>query len=348
MKLHKLLFLKTVKFLYAWFVLTGCYIVYCPEEEDTQKTQPKFSKDLYKVFYGGGQYVAVETGLVMHSEDGITWTEAKYHPYIAYGEYVVARTSIFDAVYGNGTWLLHGMFVENRCFGLAYSTDDCKTWHAVDELRTSGLTTKIAYGAGKFIFVSPMEAGYSEDGVSWNIIQDSPFYSIENTGLIDIVYSDEKFIAIKGNSIASSEDGIAWTLIETDSMVNNFLYALSYGGGVWVADGKATVYSTDGGATWTQSPNLYGGSSIDYGNGRFIVIKGTQDYASIAYSTDGITWEKNAELYPYLWTKNPFAEINSIAFGGGKFLAVGNSGLIIQSVDGIHWEIIDVVLLDEQ
>jgi hypothetical protein len=64
----------------------------------------------------------------------------------------------------------------------------------------------------------------------------------------------------------------------------------------------------------------------------------------IAYSQDGDIWEqavKAPKENPNDPDLDPFAGVrfNDVTFGGGVFIAVGNSGKAAMSSDGIHWKV---------
>jgi len=75
---------------------------------------------------------------------------------------------------------------------------------------------------------------------------------------------------------------------------------------------------------------------IAYGNGRFVVVASSSDWeppsGRIAHSADGINWTA-------VTANTGFSDqrINSITYGGGRFVAVGGGGRIATSTDGISW-----------
>jgi len=74
-----------------------------------------------------------------------------------------------------------------------------------------------------------------------------------------------------------------------------------------------TAYSADG-KNWTTTSGP-GGKLIAWGNNRFVLIDGD---GKTAYSENGINWTQGS--------KSAFDEgdiITDIAWGGGKFVAVG-------------------------
>jgi hypothetical protein len=137
-----------------------------------------------------------------------------------------------------------------------------------------------------------------------------------------------------------------------------------YGGGVFVAMGAdpSTValvlaYSTDGGATWTQSPSTFvspytthTGADLAFGAGRFVVI-GTETYGGFnpgntqipsVTSTDGINW---TQATPAISSWG-FAGLNPqpafVTFIGSTFYGVAANNNVagdglFTSTDGLAW-----------
>jgi hypothetical protein len=148
--------------------------------------------------------------------------------------------------------------------------------------------------------------------------------------------------------------GLAWTAVGTSTFGTSFINAIAYGNGTFVAGGSGgkMAYSTDG-ITWTAvGTSTFGTSTIRaiaYGGGRFVAVSGDSDYndgyvysGKAAYSTDGITWTAVGT------STFGTTAINGIAYGDGRFVAVGESygfrgntygflGYAAYSTDGQTW-----------
>ena len=107
--------------------------------------------------------------------------------------------------------------------------------------------------------------------------------------------------------------------------------AVAYGNGIFVAVGNASVdlVSTDGGRSWASYPMPalnYG--AIAYGNGLFVAIP--RDTGSVCYtSPNGIDWTLRGLGVIGTWT--------AVAYGGGRFVAMGSSQITAYSFDAITW-----------
>jgi hypothetical protein len=94
------------------------------------------------------------------------------------------------------------------------------------------------------------------------------------------------------------------------------------------------AYSTDG-IKWTKvndtklkDPVV----KIAYGNGTWLAVTNGLAGTCMAYSTDGVTWNAVSDD---LFGDGCF--INGITWGNGRFVAVGNSGMIAYSTNCVNW-----------
>jgi len=228
----------------------------------------------------------------------------------------------------------------------------------------------MAYGNGTFVAIGAANGrmAYSlNNGDTWTTRRNTAqFPDTKMAAIRGIIYGGPVgFIVVGMNGNASdnppsfnmsySSDGIAWTGVNTSSFFGtSFVYSIVYGGGKYIAGGAdGKMASSVDGITWTaidtdifEGLNVFG---IGYGNGVFVAgasnggIDGavaTGIGAKIAYSTDGETWlEINME-----YLSDDVMDVRSIAWGDGKFIAVGAAvgapapaGRIIASIDGITW-----------
>ncbi|MDR1837212.1 MAG: hypothetical protein LBQ89_06085, partial [Treponema sp.] len=132
-----------------------------------------------------------------------------------------------------------------------------------------------------------------------------------------------------------------WTAVADSKFGNSGIDAIAYGNGRFVAvgtDGKM-AYSTDG-VSWTAvlqvnnggfSSRIWGIAFGAAGNagGRFVA---GGDNGSMAYSADGASWAAVGEgilgTYTTLMGSRATADISAVAYGNGRFVAVGQGGNI--------------------
>jgi hypothetical protein len=146
--------------------------------------------------------------------------------------------------------------------------------------------------------------------------------------------------------MAYSTDGISWTAVTDSTFGTSTIYGITYASGKFVAVGASgkMAYSTNG-TTWTAVTTstfsstvygiTYGGTS---GKEKFIAVgnSGISSY-QIAYSTDGVTWTRVSQSF----YGGLSGGLNSVAWGGNKFVAVAASGVMYFSLDGTYWAQID-------
>ena len=214
----------------------------------------------------------------------------------------------------------------------------------------------LGFGGGKFIAFDYHEVKSSPDGIAWSAPLKHPFQSA-----YFITYANNKFImgGGGGGSLAHSNDGNAWTVQEEKETtfisreepdMSNAVgdgyggtdYSASvtdvaYGNGTFVAVGREVyssraAYSTDNGRSWkaVKLPDNYGYlDHVIFGNNTFVAT--ASQNGSIMRSTNGISWEE---------ARNPGIDVPNIvdiAFGNGRFVAVGYEGLLAYSTDGARW-----------
>ena len=166
------------------------------------------------VCYGNGKFVAIGSGAVAYSTDGITWTE------------VTASSLRSGSVcYGNGKFVaVMGVSAKG-----AYSADGI-TWTAMTMPRSASWQS-VCYGAGKFVAVSDNNASaYSTDGINW-----TSKYLWDSQNWYSVCYGNGKFVAVANNSdkIAYSTDGTSW---RRKTLPNSTYWrSVCYGDGKFVA-----------------------------------------------------------------------------------------------------------------
>ncbi|MCL2557584.1 MAG: InlB B-repeat-containing protein [Treponema sp.] len=302
------------------------------------------------VAYGGNKtFVAVgEAGRMARSIDGgETWAE------IPGG---AGSGSILNGIASNG----EGIFVAVGTGGRVVRSDDGgENWSAVSGPVGGRTLEGIAYGNEMFIAVGQqgrmMRSG--SDGGSWTAINaglsgnatssatTSQF--LEGEQIRGIAFGDGTFIAVGDNGrMARSTNGSDWFQITSaqSGFANNHINVpirnIAFGNGTFIAvgfDGRMARSSNGNGTgNWTRITGTTFGTrqainDIAYGAGWFIAVA---DHGSMARSDDnGASWTAVAARNPAneatVGAGSTFTErqaINGIAFGDGRFVAVGGYG----------------------
>jgi len=207
--------------------------------------------------------------------------------------------------------------------------------------------TSIAYGNGKFVYVSKDKwandkIAYSSNGITWTPIDVS--YVSSNFTLNDITYGNGAFIAVGSDSttdkglILYSSNGSSWSDTKTNntSLGTDYI-GIAYGGGKFVIVDDLCYYqtSTDG-ITWatkSQLSTFNGIRGITYGNDKFVAVGSS---GKMAYSTNGTSWTAVTDS-----TFGTTDAILAITYGKGKYVAVGSYGKIAYSTNGISWTAVE-------
>ena len=192
------------------------------------------------------------------------------------------------------------------------TSPDGLNWTAYDE--PPWLFASIAYGSGIFVGLG------SGLGLAINFLDitkagdwDSVVTNVTQTALNAITYGattngTNLFVAGGGGNIGrptvvTSPDGYRWQL-DTDSSLSGIQFAYSFITGL--AHGNYEFVATVNTAA-SYTPGVSG---------------------AIISSSDGIHWTMNLECGKVL---------NGIAYGNGKFVAVGTTGTNVSSSDLTHW-----------
>ncbi|ADR37424.1 hypothetical protein Ocepr_1973 [Oceanithermus profundus DSM 14977] len=139
-------------------------------------------------------------------------------------------------------------------------------------------------------------------------------------------------LSLNGSSYgvaATSTDGASWSL--TEDISSNPLLGIGYGGGTFVAVGRACEIVTYDGTGWTTraNPDAYCSANLNdvaYSGTRFVAVG---DSGTVLWSNDGASWSSA--------TSGVSGDLYAITYGNGTFVAVGAGGTVLTSTDGLSW-----------
>ena len=270
--------------------------------------------NLNAITFGNGKYIAVGSqGKVLSSNDGESWNNQTLGVSPSY-------LSLIDVIYAGGKYVIVGSG------GTIYTSDDGASWVK----RDSGLTgyqklCSISYGHGKYVVVGGSETLTSTDGINWS--GTSTNIQLNNS----ICFDSSGFVTTSG-IIYHSSDGTNWTKVDKpSSQTISYISDLQFLNGQYVAVGNGFMISPDG-VAWSRKNDNEVLNRISYGNGKYVGIGNSKTYSTIVKtSTNGVTWQPQTVNVPdSLWQAD-------ITFGSGKFVLVGNQGLILYSANGTNW-----------
>lgn len=269
-----------------------------------------YSGRLWGVEYGAGLFVAVgATGTVLTSPDGLTWTQRA----------TPTTETLWGLKYGCGRFVVAG---HN---GVILTSTNGIDW----ESSASGVTahlTDVAFAGETCVVVGNFNT------ILTSLRGEGPWtvQPVNTTNHFqDVIYGGGYFVASgTAGLIATSPDGLTWTV--RDSGTTNGVPMTAYGNGVWVVGGeKGILLKSTNLVEWEQVPSgvdcLLAGAS--HANGRFVVVGGVKSGMSggvVLVSTNGLDWlREEAEVFPML---------QDVAYGAGIWVAVGENGGILRSV----------------
>ncbi len=265
------------------------------------------------VVFGGGRFVAAISGPgqgIMYSDDGLNWTNTNCG---------CAATSL---AWGNG------LFVAFPGNGDSLTSSDGKVW--VDNAGAGVVGARLSFVRGQFFAVSGISAYVSGDGTHWTLDYTAPGNSPEP--LLAVAGGPNAYVlAGYGGQLVRSTDLSSWTPVSSDT--RGQFASVDYLNGVYVAvsNGAGVFRSTDAvhwAAATTSLPDPM--SAVTDDGGRFLAVT----FNKVFTSADGDTWSTIPLNILGL------GGISAIAFGGGRYVAVGGPGLILTSTDLASWTVV--------
>jgi len=216
----------------------------------------------------------------------------------------------------------------------------------------------IAYGNGKWVAAGYQHTDdsytaillYSTDGVNWQQVayDDTTF---KDTSILAVVWTGTQFCIAGDNAKrAYSSDGAAWTPGGDDGWNcdgANIVSIAADGPNLLAvgANGKLAK-SGDNGARWWWGGNgnengfISSANAITFGNGVFVAAGSGGELASVSSSAFSNGFGGHGAVASWNRPDSQFggSDILSLAYGGGKFVAVGQSGKVSYSTDGSSWK----------
>lgn len=224
--------------------------------------------------------------------------------------------------FANGSGSSTGAEASSSTTGLDPSTssgNEMSTGASSSGVLEDGLPDYVAYGFEAGVAVS------FEDGEAWVDVPELADMPVRE----GVARGEERIVLVGGNRTATTVDGFGWDVQPSD--VPGYARDVAYGSGGFASVGLDHLAWSDDGQSWSDSRGglpSFDLVAVAYGDERFVGVGVDQ----IATSDDGQDWT----LTPVVGEK-----LRSVVFGGGRFVAVGELGRILETEDGI------VVLRDE-
>lgn len=283
-------------------------------------------KDLFCVAFAANRFIAAgEDGRIITSPNGVTWSNAVSNTSQELDAVAVGTNEI--ALFGKGGVIL------TSTNGLAWSP-------RLRGFTDAGLAS-VLFTNGLFVVVG--DSGTiltSADGSGWT-------NQVSNTSrdLRSLVHGPTGFVAVgDGGTILHSPDGLNW--LPMSSPVTNSLTGVAFHDGRYFAVGDAgTILVSSNGVDWlsysVSLPGLNGTvDSVAYGSGLFVAVGGYEaldDTLTNTFARSVIITSPDGERWT-LQTPDFGKKLRNITFVNGRFFALGNDGLIVNSEDGLRWQ----------
>jgi hypothetical protein len=258
--------------------------------------------ELNFLIQGGNLFVSGgDSGAVVTSPNGIDWTRRT-------GTY---RHPLISGAYGNGTYVLLGndKTILTSTDGLAWTPQS---------IASASILYSCAFGDGRFIVAGEAGTIYdSPDGKTWTLRPKAAF------SIYSIVRGDSEFVARDANNSYHSKDGLTWT---KGGALNGY-YDISFADKRFLCAGPTgAIYTSTDGVNW--SMDTTGTHKQLY----CIAASGGRTLASgveMTFSPGGKTWATR--------TFDATRNLKSVAYGNGRYVAVGDWDAMQISTDGTLW-----------
>jgi len=203
-----------------------------------------------------------------------------------------------------------------------------------------GHFTGLAEGNGILVAVGWGDEGVSSDGFEWSPVPEVKYFR-------DVAFGNGRFVAVSNQWSGVTLDGVTWSLHDTGVWG---LYAVEWVGDRFLAlrRSNGTIIGSTDGESWNvehqgtaSEDQMYG---LGAGGGGAVAVG--YDYLSetalVLIERSPGTWEK---ALPFLDT-DVEGSLRDIAFGAGRWVAVGTYGKVVTSTDLDTWLVVDSGVTD--
>jgi len=294
--------------------------------------------------WADGEFFACAAGEIYRSSDGLIWTEMGSVPFSG------LKRNLFDFERFDLAWSQDGLFwmggyevwasADGREWSISVTVDGCPDFSAfVGILAAPSALIVSGYGACPGSTLEPEAQLYSSvnGGESWTLGFRQPA-----GGFPALAHAYGSYVALgAAGDVLTSGDAVNWDCSGSGCTSNACADGFSSlavsedgliaAGGVGLCDpnkrlGGGTIASALGGWNWSVDP-------VDTEQ-IFGVARSSEIYAAVGdawagWSADGLQWQTNGVPTPL--------RLNSVAWGDGQFVAVGQEGVLLSTTDGVQW-----------
>lgn len=197
----------------------------------------------------------------------------------------------------------------------------------------------VVVGSGGMVLTSP-------DGIQWSQQATGTIMS-----LLSVIWTGSEFAAVgsgvnRKNVVITSPDGVTWDVQETQ--IEGPLADIVWAGTQFVAVGGnagSIIITSPDGDTWTEQNHGLGAKDRFFWKGvawsgeRYVAVGTTisdtgSGYQSMVISSpDAVDWTVRKTVHNVT-----LEHLDAIVWSGSQFVAVGENGRILTSLDGLTWE----------
>lgn len=288
--------------------------------------------DLQRVYWSDNQFIAIGgNGTIIVSPDAQTWTQADH-----YGMKEELR----------GLASMQGTYVAVGTNGLILRSIDGSNWDPVIAPYFDSFND-IAYDGEAFWVVGERGLHTSADGLTWDTFEPG-----NNLAKKRIIWDGERLLTVgEGEAIQSSTESISRPILSYGSTSPGYVgepFTASAESGNFPA--TLSVNGVPPGISFDSNNGTFSGFPTEQGSFQSQVTA-TNAYGEVTavVSLSFSNWiERESGLS---------AHLQDVAYGNGVFVAVGYSGALLSSVDGVVWTerdaatnsyILDVIYADGQ
>lgn len=319
----------------------------------------------------GREFIAFDTnGHIVHSPDGVTWTDSPAFPALeflgsmAYGGNTYVAVGSAGLIYASkdlvkwtrqsgadGRWILglawgpQGFVGFDTTSYLPQHSDDGVLWKPSGTVQFSAHTTR--YINTTYVAVGNNSIHSSTDGLTWAASATPPAFLMQN-----VAYGAGKYVVVGGTlylelgklptaDLATSPDLKTWSATKFEQW--GLLRSVIWDGTRFVAVGmRGTLLTSPDGVSWEQQTDLTADMKKDYLRGiaydgkRYVV--GSEITPTLYSSADLKTWE----TFTASWTDRSLARgFEDIIYEAGRFVGLSGDSSLFTSFDGITWKAVD-------
>jgi len=180
----------------------------------------------------------------------------------------------------------------------------------------------LAYGNGLYVAVGMNGALLtSTNAEDWQLQRS---HTAEH--LHGVAYGSGRFVAVGDNVVLSSTNGTDW--LKTYPGVAQFS-GVTFGNGRFVACQNSSFLVSSNGLDWTTTTvSAYGLAAVTFGDGLFVAA-GYNSFSGLFTSTNALDWS--------FQSLGIYSALDGVRYAGGRFVLVGDAGLLYTSNDGSQW-----------